>query len=142
MNEILIKASFRILGPLLLISSVYLFLRGHNLPGGGFIGGLCLSLASILYILATKNSEADSWLRKYFPLIISLCLLGLGVVALLPIIIDRPFLTGLWSSFPIPIAGKFSSVLIFDFFIYIIVAVCTTRAYLDFTDFSGKGRFE
>jgi multicomponent Na+:H+ antiporter subunit B len=142
MNEILLKATFRFLGPLLILSSFYLFLRGHNLPGGGFIGGLCLSLAFILYILASENSKLDSWLKKYFTLTIAICLIGLAIVFFIPVILQKPPMTGLWSTIPLPIAGKFSSVLVFDFFIYVLVAVCTTKAYLEFTDFSGKGRFK
>ena len=47
MNSIILRAGTRYLVGLLLIFSVYLLLRGHNEPGGGFIGGLIGASASV-----------------------------------------------------------------------------------------------
>jgi multicomponent Na+:H+ antiporter subunit B len=124
-----------------MISSFYLFLRGHNLPGGGFIGGLVLSLALILYILSSKSSRLDLFFKTYFTSLIAFNLFGLVLVLFLPVFFHQTILTGLWTSIPLPIAGKLSSILFFDLFIYLLVAICTTRAYLEFTNFSGQGRF-
>ena len=76
---------------------------------------------------------------RRFPEIIAINLLGLLIVFLIPLMVGKPVMTGLWSQIPIPIAGKLSSVLAFDLYIYILVAVCTTRAYIEFTNFSQKG---
>jgi multicomponent Na+:H+ antiporter subunit B len=141
MNEVLIKTSFKILCPLLALVSLILFLRGHNLPGGGFIGGLTLSLSMILLILSNKESKLESILRIYFVKVMAICLMGLALTALFPLMLNKTLFTGIWTSIPLPIAGKFSSILIFDLFIYLIVAISTTRAYVEFTDFSGEGRF-
>lgn len=140
MNEILIRTSFRLLCPLLAIVSFVFLLRGHNLPGGGFIGGLTLSLSMILLLLANRDSKLEYLIRQSFIKIIALCLIGLSITALLPLLLNKPILTGLWTSIPLPIAGKLSSILFFDLFIYLVVAVCITRAYVEFTDFSGEGR--
>ena len=142
MNEILIKASFKVLCPILVIISFYLFLRGHNLPGGGFIGGLCLSLALILRILSSKNSRLDKWFKNYFSEMVAINIIGLIIVILAPLLFDKTILTGLWTTIPLPIAGKLSSILFFDLFIYFMVAICTAKAYLEFTNFTGEGRFK
>lgn len=142
MNEVLIRTTFRILCPMLALSSFFLFLRGHNLPGGGFIGGLTLSLSIILYFLANSQSQLELLLRTYFHKVISLCLIGIALVAIAPNFLGTPMLSGIWTKVPLPIAGKLSSILIFDFYIYLLVAVSTSRAYIEFADFSGKGRLE
>jgi multicomponent Na+:H+ antiporter subunit B len=140
MNEILIRTSFRLLCPLLVIISFVFLLRGHNLPGGGFIGGLILSLSMILLLLANRDSKIENLIRDKFTKIVACCLIGLSATALLPLFFHKPILTGLWTKIPLPIAGKLSSILFFDLFIYLVVAVSITRAYVEFTDFSGEGR--
>ena len=119
MNEILIRASFKILYPLLSAISLVFFLRGHNLPGGGFIGGLILSLALILRFLSHSESRIEKYIVNYFPAILSLSLIGLFIVAVLPLFMGKNVLTGLWTTIPLPIAGKLSSILFFDLFISI-----------------------
>ena len=140
MSEILLKTCFRFLCPLLVLISFIMLLRGHNLPGGGFIGGLTLSLAMILLILAKFNSKVEMIIRSHFAKMIAVCILGLTITALAPLLVSKPILTGLWTTIPLPIAGKVSSILFFDFFIYMTVAISITRAYVEFTDFSSEGK--
>lgn len=52
MSSAILKAAAKTLLPLLLLFSVFLLLRGHNQPGGGFIGGLVGASAFVLYALA------------------------------------------------------------------------------------------
>ena len=51
MNSLVLSTVTRLLAPLLLVFSIFVLLRGHNEPGGGFIGGL---LAAIAFILINK----------------------------------------------------------------------------------------
>ena len=141
MNNILIATCFRILCPIIGAISIYLFLRGHNLPGGGFIGGLCLSLALILHVLANEKSSVEVFIVKNFYILIGVNLFALGYTLLLPVFLNQEILTALWTNIPIPIAGKVSSVLFFDLCIYLVVSISTTRAYIEFTKFSGEGKF-
>lgn len=60
MPELYLRLLDRILTPVLLILAVYLFLRGHNAPGGGFIAGLVASVAFELQIL----SRGDRFVRR------------------------------------------------------------------------------
>ena len=140
MNNVLIKASFKVLGPILAVISFYLLLRGHNLPGGGFIGGLCLSLALILRILMEKDGLLEQCLKDNFIMTMGIFILCFIFILLFPLFYGGTLLTGLWSSIPLPLAGKFSSILIFDLVIYFVVALCTTKAYVEFTNFTGEGR--
>ena len=48
--------------PLALAVSAYIFWRGHNLPGGGFIAGLVTAAALVLQYMAAGQARADAWL--------------------------------------------------------------------------------
>ena len=52
MTSSILQTAARLLMPLLLLFAVFLLLRGHNEPGGGFVGGLVVAAAFVLYSLA------------------------------------------------------------------------------------------
>ncbi|HET6398987.1 MAG TPA: MnhB domain-containing protein, partial [Candidatus Thermoplasmatota archaeon] len=58
MRSVILGASSRTLVALLLVFSLYLLIRGHNEPGGGFAGGLLAATAFILYALAYGTPAA------------------------------------------------------------------------------------
>ena len=118
MDTLILKAATRLLVALLLIVSVYLLLRGHNLPGGGFIGGLAAAVAMILYALAHGWRETKQVVR-FDPRAIAMTGVAVAVVAgLLAALAGLPFLTGLWA-FPggIPLGTP----LLFDIGVYLAV---------------------
>jgi multicomponent Na+:H+ antiporter subunit A len=91
------RTAARLLMPLLLLFSVFLLLRGHNEPGGGFVGGLVAAAAFALYGLAYGIERARRAL-----LVTPLTLLGGGLlIALasgLPAVLrGQPFLTAQWA---------------------------------------------
>ena len=122
MNSLILRTATRLLITVLLLLSVFLLLRGHDLPGGGFIGGLVAASALALYAIA-YGSEAASRLLRVSPRFV----LGLGLVlavvaGLLPALTGQPFLTGLWwirdlGAFEV----KLSTPLLFDVGVYLVV---------------------
>ncbi|MEQ9814591.1 MAG: MnhB domain-containing protein [Azospirillaceae bacterium] len=96
MNSIILKAGARMLSALLIALSIYLLLRGHNEPGGGFVGGLAAAAAYALIALSAGWRSA----RRALPLdprAIAMLGIGVAVVAgLLAALTGQPFLTGLW----------------------------------------------
>src|SRR5690606_2213579 len=68
------QTAARLLMPLLLVFSVFLFLRGHNQPGGGFVGGLVAAAAFALFGMAFGFERARQAL-----LVSPLTLLGVGL---------------------------------------------------------------
>lgn len=117
----LLSISSNLLLPLLIVFSVYLLLRGHNAPGGGFAGGVVAASAFTLYALANGVESAKKKLRYDPTMIIAsgiTVILGSGLLSLL---IGKPFLTGMWLDFPIPVVGKIGTPLIFDIGVYMIV---------------------
>lgn len=112
----------RLLYPLLLIASLWVLLRGHNAPGGGFIGGLMAVAASAAYALVFSAARA---LRR-LPLV-PVRLAGLGaLLALLSglpaALLGKPFLTHLWVTLPLGFFDlPLSTVILFDLGVYLSV---------------------
>jgi multicomponent K+:H+ antiporter subunit A len=118
----LVMAS-RLALPLALTVGIYLFLRGHNQPGGGFIAALVVSIAFLLQYLAAGHAWSDR--RRAFdeqPMIAAGVLVamatGLGAVVL-----GAPFLTSWFDYFSLPLIGKFelASAMLFDTGVFLTV---------------------
>lgn len=118
MNSVILTAGSRVLAGLLLIFSIYMLLRGHNLPGGGFIGGLIGATGFILHAIAADAASARRALRAP-PQTIAVAGLAIALAAgLLSAFAGDPFLTGQW----LYLAGlPLSSVLLFDIGVYLVV---------------------
>ena len=96
MNTIIFRTFAPYLTALMVLFSVFILLRGHNDPGGGFIGGLIAASAFAIYGIA--NGVTPVRRALYFHPI-SLAGFGLFIAAIagLPSIFAQvPFLTGLW----------------------------------------------
>ncbi|WNZ55695.1 Na+/H+ antiporter subunit B [Microbulbifer sp. MKSA007] len=63
MNSIILQTATRVLVALILVFSIYMLLRGHNYPGGGFIAGLIAASAFALFAMAWGMEAAQSALR-------------------------------------------------------------------------------
>lgn len=123
MKSLILQIAMRMLLPILLLYSLFLFFRGHNYSGGGFIGGLVASGAFTLYALAYSAED----LRKLLPLEIrNLAAVGLFLIllaSLVPLFIEAPFLTGEWFAFQVPRYGEIhvGTPLLFDLGVYLTV---------------------
>ena len=121
--SLILRVAARVLVPLLLLFSLFMLLRGHNLPGGGFIGGLVAASAFVLYVLAAGVHESRRVLRVRPHLLLGLglsCAYGAGVLALL---VGQPFLTSLWVDLHLPVLGHLhlGSTLLFDIGVMLVV---------------------
>jgi len=132
--------------PLAMLVSIYIFLRGHNWPGGGFIAGLIAASALILQYLASGDDWIKSRVRLRFHLVMAAglacaLLTGLGSWAF-----DAPFLTSAFDYFHWPVVGKFelATALLFDLGVYLTVvgAVSLILACLGKLSAAGHGRAE
>lgn len=117
--------------PLALVISLYIFLRGHNEPGGGFIAGLITSLALIIQYIALGQDQAEQLLRaksgRLYEIWIGTGLSIAGLTAIAAWFWGRPFLTSAHIYVSPPILGEMhlASAAAFDVGVYVTVVGAT-----------------
>lgn len=121
MDSPILRSGARFLVPLMLLFSVFVLVRGHNEPGGGFVGGLVASTALALVLLSEGLAEARRLLR-----VDPLALVAAGLLVALasgapPLLRGWPYMTGVWLKLPLPVVGKVGSPVIFDVGVYLVV---------------------
>lgn len=121
MKSRILRTASNYLLPLLLLFSVFVLLRGHYLPGGGFIGGLVASIAFVLHAFAHGLKKTKFLIRIHPGFLIPLGLAVALISGILPIFFDAPFLTGLWFEEPVPVIGLIGSALFFDTGVFLVV---------------------
>ena len=124
MKSLILSAATRLLVALMLLFSVYMLLRGHNDPGGGFIGGLIAGIGFALYAMA-HGTEAARRALRLDPGVIAMLGLGFALLAGLfsALAGDAPF-TGQWWFIGAEEGDKglpLSTVLLFDIGVYLVV---------------------
>lgn len=125
MQSLILSTAIRLLLPLLLLFSLFLLLRGHNEPGGGFVGGLVAAAAFALHSLAHGAAAGRKLLRVDPVLLIAAGLATALSSGILPILGGLPFLSSLWSAWPLPLLGEAGTPLLFDLGVYLVVAGMT-----------------
>lgn len=95
MSDLYLRLLDRILTPVLLILAIWLFLRGHNQPGGGFIAGLAAAAAFQLQILSRGDDYVRARVGPFLQPMTGIGLLLTTIAALLGLI-QGTFFKGLW----------------------------------------------
>jgi multicomponent Na+:H+ antiporter subunit B len=121
MKSVILSNAVRIIFPLLLIFSVLLLLRGHDLPGGGFSGGLVAAAAFSLLALADGISKAQNTLRLNTSTLIAIGLMLALISGLIAVFAGAPFMTSYWFEFNFIKPLKIGTPLLFDSGVYLVV---------------------
>lgn len=122
MNTLIFRTIAPLLVVVMLVFSVFITLRGHNEPGGGFIGGLIAASAIAIYGMAA-GPQATRKAMRVDPLAIA----GFGVLlaalsGLLSMPFQLPFLTGLWADLHLgDTEVALSTPMFFDLGVYAVV---------------------
>ncbi len=119
-KDSLLPAASRLVVPIQYVFAIYLLLRGHNLPGGGFIGGLVMASALVLRAMVDASRTP-----KWDPIVLA----GAGLLvslgsAVLPMVFGKAFFTGLWAGdIWLPAVGKvkLGTPLTFDIGVFLVV---------------------
>ena len=113
----------RVLLPLAMVVAVYLFLRGHNEPGGGFVAGLVVSSAIILQYLASGIGWTQHKMNLDFHPFIALGVLTAGITGAGAIAFGQPFLKSWHDHFDLGIFGdlELASAAAFDLGVFLAV---------------------
>jgi len=107
----------------MLAASLVVLLRGHNEPGGGFIGGLLAVTASALWAVAHGSDAATQRLPLRSPVRLAALGVLVGAASGVPAwLLGKPFLTHLWVTVPLGFTAlPVSTVLLFDLGVYLCV---------------------
>jgi multicomponent Na+:H+ antiporter subunit B len=120
-ESLILSTATRYLLPLLLLFSVFLLLRGHYEPGGGFVGGLVAAAAFALHAIAFGMPRTREVLRIDPRILIGVGLLVAALSGLFAWLFGNPYFSAVWLKQPWPILGKVGTPLIFDFGVYFVV---------------------
>lgn len=114
-KSLILRTASRYLLPLILLFAVFIFLRGHSAPGGGFVGGLMASAAFALYAIAFGVEETRRLLIVQPQMLIgSGLLLAVSSALIAPLFLQRPFMTAVWGQREFPAVGLLNTPLMFD----------------------------
>ena len=117
MKSVIFRTTAHIVIGIMVLFSFYLLFRGHNEPGGGFIGALVAVIAFALLVLA----ESVAYVRQRLPMsprMIGLCGVGISLISGLPsAFMNDPYMTGIWWKSVVPIGSP----LLFDVGVYLAV---------------------
>jgi multicomponent K+:H+ antiporter subunit A len=117
----------RLLFPVIATMAVYLFMRGHNLPGGGFVAGLTMSVAFILQYMAGGTRWVEARLVILPVRWIGLGLLFSALTGIAAWLFGYPFLTSYFSHGTLPVIGQIplASAVVFDLGVFTLVVGAT-----------------
>ena len=132
MNELrnsILPAAARLVIPVQYVFSFYLLMRGHNLPGGGFIGGLVLASALVLRAMVdpSRASKSDQIVLTGIGLLVAV------ISAMLPWFGGGTFFTGLWGGeiwLPVLDTVKLGTPLLFDIGVFLVVTGVASKLLL------------
>ena len=122
-HPLMMVIATRVMMPIALLVALFIFLRGHNNPGGGFIAGLVVSIALLMQYMASGFDWAAA--RQKFPYhgiiasgIFAALLTGLGSLFL-----GYPFLTSSYGYFKLPFIETFelTTAMVFDLGVFLCV---------------------
>lgn len=128
MNSIFFIVASRVLMPIMLVLSVVVLLRGHNEPGGGFIGGLLAAAAFAMHALAVGLEDARRRIVMHPRSIAAVGLLIAASSGMVAWASGAPFLTSQWWSVAVPgfeSEIKIGTPVVFDIGVYLAVVGVT-----------------
>jgi len=129
-TPLLLSVAAHWLLPLALLVSAFIFLRGHNQPGGGFIAGLVTAIALVIQYMALGQATAEARLRLRYDRAIGAGLLVAGATGAAAWLFGAPFLTSAHGHPVLPLLGEvpLASAAVFDLGVYLTVVGATMLA--------------
>ena len=120
-ESVILSTAARLMLPLLLLFSIFLLLRGHYEPGGGFVGGLVAAAAFALYATAFGVDSTREVLRIDPRVLIGAGVLLAAFSGMIAWLFGDPYLTDVWNDRTWPVLGTVGTPLFFDIGVYFVV---------------------
>jgi multicomponent K+:H+ antiporter subunit A len=127
---LMLTTAANVMLPLMLLVSAYIFLRGHNLPGGGFIAGLVTAIALLTQYMADGFIATERHLRLGFARVVGAGIALAGGTGIAAWFLGAPFLTSTHGHPELPPLGEvpLASAVAFDAGVYLVVVGATLLA--------------
>jgi multisubunit Na+/H+ antiporter MnhB subunit len=125
MSTIILQTACRLLVPLSLLFAAFIYFKGHQTPGGGFVGGLVVAVALIVHRMAFGRASLRHLIYVRERSLIAVGLLLAAVTAIVPLFLGLPFFTSTYGYLPLPgTKEKFewATVMAFDLGVVLVVA--------------------
>jgi len=127
MSSVILKFAAKLLVPLSLVFAMFIYFKGHQTPGGGFVAGLVAAVA----LIVLRMSEGSKSLNRMLPVpervFIAVGLLLALTTGAVPVMLGLPFFTSshgylhLPTSTGQPFDFEWASVMVFDFGVFMVV---------------------
>jgi multisubunit Na+/H+ antiporter MnhB subunit len=127
MNTVIFRTSSKILVPLSLVFAMFIYFKGHQAPGGGFVGGLVASVALIIHRMSHGSRSMNRMLPVPERIMIAVGLLLAVCTGIGSLFFGLPFFTSAHGDWRLPaINGQatnfaWATVIIFDFGVFLVV---------------------
>ena len=143
-HPLMLSVLSSLLLPLALLVAVFLFMRGHNLPGGGFVAGLVTGIALVLLYIANGIGWASARMHLAFPRLIGAGVLIAGLTGIAGWLFGQPFLTSAHGHPQLPFIGELplASAMAFDLGVYLTVVGVVMLALSSLGQATVSGRAE
>jgi multicomponent K+:H+ antiporter subunit A len=126
-NRLMFEVAARTVFPFALLVSAYMFFRGHNMPGGGFLAGLIAALGLVMQYMGGGLGPMFARVRIDFAMLIGVGVLLAGLTGLTSVLAGAPFLTGATGHVHLPFVGEIpvASAMVFDLGVFLTVLSAT-----------------
>ncbi len=121
MKTLILSTILKALAPLFLGFAVYMFFRGHDNPGGGFIAGLIASIPLMIHSMVFGYRATREKFRINPRLLAGLGLLVALISGLFAVTMGDPFMTSIWVEQKLPLIGKIGTPIFFDLGVFLVV---------------------
>ncbi len=121
MRTLILSTLLKALTPLFIGFALYMFFRGHDNPGGGFIAGLIASIPLMIHTMVFGARSTRRRFRLRPRLVAALGLLLALVSGMFSVVKGKAFMTPLWIEQKIPLVGKVGTPIFFDAGVFFVV---------------------
>lgn len=121
MRTIILQMAIKTLMPIFFVYSLYLLFRGHDSPGGGFIGALVVSIGLVFHMISFGVEQTRATYKIDTMGLTATGLFISFIAATSSMLLGEEFFYAIWTNIKLPGIGTLSSVLLFDIGVYIAV---------------------
>jgi len=106
MSSLILRTANQFIVPVTLLFAAYMAIKGHNLPGGGFIGGLIAAVALVLYRMSHGRAAMDRIMPIHPRVLVASGLALAALTSVLPLAFGKPLLYSTVINIPLPYAAE------------------------------------